>query len=227
MKLTVIIPVYNEESTIHHVIERVRAVDLGAPMELIVVDDGSTDRTPEILKGDAGNLAVLHFSRINSGKGHAIRIGLTYASGDVVIIQDADLELDPRDFRQILAPILAGDAQVVYGSRFLADNPAIALKTRAANWLLTRVTNLLYGARLTDMETAYKAFRRSALDGIRLDCRRFEFEPELTAKLLRRGHRIVEVPVRYVPRSASEGKKIKFRDGLVALWTLVRYRLTG
>ncbi|HEV8311024.1 MAG TPA: glycosyltransferase family 2 protein [Methylomirabilota bacterium] len=227
MKLSVIIPVYNEESTIRHVLERVRAVDVGMPMELIVVDDGSTDRTAETLRSEATNVSIVHFSRVNSGKGTAIRVGLTYASGDVVIIQDADLELDPQDFRQVLKPIVDGKAEIVYGSRFLTPAPGISLKTRVANRLLTALTNLLYRSRLTDMETAYKAFRRSVLDDIRLSCRRFDFEPEVTAKLLRRGHTIAEVPISYRPRSSAEGKKIRFSDGLVAIWTLLKYRIAG
>jgi glycosyltransferase involved in cell wall biosynthesis len=226
MKLSVIIPVFNEETTISEVIDKVRAVGLPLEKEIIVVDDGSTDHTVDILARRQNDVTFLHFSRINFGKGSAIRIGLTYVTGDIVIIQDADLELDPNEYNLLLAPILSGQAHVVYGSRFLKPNPNISLRTIWANKFLTRLTNVLFGAALTDMETAYKAFRAEVVKQIKLDCHRFEFEPEITAKLLRAGHTILEVPVSYNPRTTDEGKKINWRDGITAISTLLKYRLS-
>lgn len=221
MKVSVIIPVYNEESTVGEVIERVDAVDVDK--EIIVVDDGSTDRTGQILRRHASKLRHIHDARANLGKGAAIRAGLTYAGGDVVLIQDADLELDPTEWSRLLAPISAGETEVVYGSRFLQPN-RVRLRTRLANRLIVLATNLLYDSRLTDTYTAYKVFRTEVIRGLRLTSHGFEIEAEITAKLLRLGHRIVEVPISYRPRSEAEGKKIRWRDGLVALWTLLRYR---
>ncbi|MCB0195513.1 MAG: glycosyltransferase family 2 protein [Anaerolineae bacterium] len=225
MKLSVVIPVYNEESTISQVIDKVREVELPLEREIIVVDDGSTDETVDILARRQKDVTFVHFSRINFGKGAAIRVGLTYVTGDIVIIQDADLELDPNEYRLLLEPILAGQAKVVYGSRFLKPNPNIRRRTLLANKFLTWFTNVLYGSRLTDMETAYKAFKADVIAGIKLDCHRFEFEPEVTGKLLRKGFDIKEVPISYNPRTEEEGKKIGWRDGYTAIWTLLKYRL--
>jgi glycosyltransferase involved in cell wall biosynthesis len=161
---------------------------------------------------------------INVGKGGAVRIGLKYATGDILLIQDADLELDPEEYGGLLAPILAGRADVVYGSRFLKPSSRISLRTRIANRGLTTLTNILFGGRLTDMETAYKVFRREVLTGITLRCVGFDFEPELTAKLLRAGRTIVEVPVRYNPRRVAEGKKIRWTDGIDAVYALLKCR---
>ncbi len=223
MKLSVIIPVYNEESTIGEVIDRV--ADVAIEKEIIVVDDGSTDRTAEVLRAKAAKVRQVHEGRANFGKGAAIRIGLTYVEGDIVVIQDADLELDPNEYRRLLEPITSGASDVVYGSRFLGRNPRVPLRTRLANRFLVFLTNLLYGSRLTDMETAYKMFRTGAVRALRLESHRFEIEPELTAKLLRTGQRIVEVPITYSPRTPLEGKKIGVRDGMLAIWTLVRWRI--
>ena len=230
MKVSILIPVYNEFRTFPQVLERVRNAPLpeGCTREIIVVDDGSTDGTTEVLRryADAG-IVTGHYAQSNSGKGMALRIGIGLASGDVILTQDGDLEYDPRDYAAIVEPILTGQAAVVYGSRFRGELVGMAWKNRLANWILTRAANVLYGARITDEATAYKAFRADLLKGMRLECRRFEFCPEVTAKLRRAGHRIHEVPISYNARGIAEGKKIRARDGFEALWTLVRYRFTA
>jgi glycosyltransferase involved in cell wall biosynthesis len=227
-KLSVIIPVYNEQETIHEVVERVCAVDLGdIEKEIIISDDGSTDMSPaqiEQSRSEHAAIVRVYTSPTNLGKGAAVRLGTSLATGDVIIIQDADLELDPNEYRRLLEPILEGAADVVYGSRFAQRNARISLRTRLANRFLTQLTNILFGAHLTDMETAYKVFRREVASRIRLRCVRFDFEPEITAKLLRAGYRIVEVPISYNPRTAQEGKKISWVDGIEAIYTLLRCR---
>jgi glycosyltransferase involved in cell wall biosynthesis len=223
--------VYNEEQTISEIVERVRAVDLGdIEKEIIIANDGSSDGTR--LSIDSSRWASdprikTYDNPINVGKGGAVRIGLKYATGDLVLIQDADLELDPEEYGGLLAPILDGRTNVVYGSRFLKPTARFALRTRFGNRLLTRLTNVLFGSQLTDMETAYKAFRRHVLDGIRLRCVGFDFEPELTAKILLAGRRIVEVPISYHPRRVDEGKKIRWTDGIDAVYVLLKCRLGG
>jgi glycosyltransferase involved in cell wall biosynthesis len=230
MRLSVIIPVFNEEQTIDEVIERVTAVDLGGiELEVIVANDGSTDRTAAIVDGrnwPAGLPVHVHHSPINLGKGAAVRIGLARASGDILLVQDADLELNPEEYTRLLAPLLDGRSDVVYGSRFLGGNDGVPKRTRLANRFLTILTNVLFGARLTDMETAYKVMRREALNGIRLRCVGFDIEPELTARLLLAGRKIVEVPITYQPRRADEGKKMRWIDGVDAIYTLLKCRFT-
>jgi glycosyltransferase involved in cell wall biosynthesis len=228
IKVSVIIPVYNEQSTIAEVIDRVCAVDLGGlEKEIIIADDGSRDDTPAILADKHKQhscITKVHTSLINLGKGAAIRFGLEFATGDVILIQDADLELSPEEFPTLLAPILRGEADVVYGSRFQRWTSNIPLRTRLANWFLTLFTNLLYGSRLTDMATAYKVFRSEVIKGLKLRSARFEFEPEVTANLLLAGHRIVEVPISYNPRSVDEGKKVGWIDGIEYIYTLLKCR---
>jgi dolichol-phosphate mannosyltransferase len=227
VKISILIPVYNEFRTFGQVLERVRAARLpeGCEKEIVVIDDGSTDGTGQVIGEYCGaGLIVASHSEANLGKGMAIRAGLPLVSGDVVLIQDGDLEYDPADYARIVEPILRGEAEVVYGSRFLGRPKNMALKNRAANWLLTRAANVLYDAGLTDEATAYKAFRVSVLRGLHLECRRFEFCPEVTAKLSRLGHRITEVPISYNARGIADGKKIRARDGFEAAWTLVKYR---
>lgn len=231
MKLSVIIPVYNEEQTINEVIDRVWAVDLGEiEKEVIIADDGSTDATASLVDAHRyirEGLVQIRHNPINLGKGAAVRLGLSMASGDVLLIQDADLELDPQEYGRLLEPILQGQADIVYGSRFLQASSGVPLKTRWANRFLTALTNLLFLVRLTDMETAYKVFRREVLSSVRLRCVGFDFEPEITAKFLLAGFRIVEVPISYAPRRADEGKKMRWIDGVDAIYTLLKCRLTG
>jgi len=169
-------------------------------------------------------LIKVHTSPVNLGKGAAVRLGLSYSTGDIVIIQDADLELDPLEYMLIINPIISGHADVVYGSRFLKKGNQISILTRIANRVLTMLTNLLFGSRLSDMETAYKAVRRDVISGIKLRCVRFDFEPEITAKLLNAGYSIHEVPISYNPRTVQEGKKISWIDGFEAIYTLLRCR---
>ncbi len=226
MKLSIIIPVYNEQQTIGEVLRKIRAVDLGdVEKEIIVVDDSSTDGSrEEILRGQKldPKTTKVHLSFINLGKGASIRVGLKYATGDIIIIQDADLELDPREYTTIISPILEGKADVVYGSRFLKSNRTIPFRTRLANFFLTELTNLLYGTHLSDMETAYKAFRREVIEGLRLRALEFEFEPEITSRISQRGYTIHEVPISYRPRRKEAGKKISTMDGIEAVYTLFR-----
>jgi glycosyltransferase involved in cell wall biosynthesis len=231
MKLSIVIPVYNEEQTIGEVVERVWAADLGGiEREVIIANDGSTDKTRKALDESRwiSDPRVKRYDcPINLGKGAAVRLGLAFATGDVLLIQDADLELDPNEYGRLLEPILAGRTKIVYGSRFLTPSHRIAVRRRLANRFLTALTNVLFAARLTDMETAYKVFRREALDGIRLRCVGFDFEPEITARFLRAGHRIVEVPIRYNPRRNDEGKKIRWIDGVDAVYALLKCRFAG
>lgn len=227
LRLSVVIPVFNEASTIREVLEKVRQVKV--EKEIIVINDGSTDETGEILKREEGNpVTTIHNSLINIGKGAGVRIGLEYARGAAIIIQDADLELDPEEYPLLLAPIEKGEADVVYGSRFLGS-PFWKLFLRwriryLANWFLTTLTNLLFGSRLTDMETAYKAIRGDVLRKIRFESLGFEIEPEITAKLLRLGYSIQEVPIAYHPRTLQEGKKMRTSDGFRAILRLIKYR---
>jgi glycosyltransferase involved in cell wall biosynthesis len=227
MKISVNIPVYNEFRTFNQVLERVLRAPLpeGCSREIVVIDDGSTDGTAQMLgEHTRAGIIIGHRSTLNFGKGAAIRAGIALASGDIVLIQDGDLEYDPNDYARILEPIVNGETSVVYGSRFLGQATGMALRNRMANWILTAAANFLYDARLTDEATAYKAFRASVLREIHFECRRFEFCPEVTAKVRRLGHRIHEVPIGYNARGIADGKKIRARDGFHALWTLVKYR---
>ncbi|MEW6103065.1 MAG: glycosyltransferase family 2 protein [bacterium] len=223
--LSVIIPVYNEELTIREVIEKVFEVPI--EKEIIIVDDGSTDRTAEILEQEKDKINIIYNSLINIGKGAAVRIGLEHAKGDVVILQDGDLECNPEEYPEILNPIIEGKADVVYGSRFMKKEGRknTSLANYLANKFLSGLTNILYGANLSDMETAYKAFKTEVIKKIKLKSLGFEIEPEITAKLLRLGYKIKEVPISYHPRRIKEGKKIGFMDGIKSIYCLFKYRL--
>ncbi len=223
LKLSVIMPCFNEARHIVQVLDAVGQVDL--EKEIIVVDDASTDRTRELLEAQKKrHPLVTCYKPVNEGKGAAIRTGLELVTGDIVIIQDADLEYDPGQFHELIGPIVRGEAQVVYGSRFRGTITGMKPANRLANYLLTWSANLLYAARITDEATCYKAFRTDLIRSLPLRCRRFEFCPEVTAMVCKRGVRIHEVPIRYAGRTSQEGKKIRWTDGVSALWTLVKYR---
>ena len=224
MNLTVVMPVYNEKETIREIVRRVKATDL--PEQIVLVDDGSVDGTRDILwemKGEDKLTVVFHEE--NQGKGAAVRTGFEHAEGDVILIQDADLEYDPRDYPALLKPLQEGVADVVYGSRFLGASRRVAMFWHmVANKLLTLMTNILYDTILTDMETGYKVFRKEILEDMELHARRFEFEPEFTAKILKRDLKIFEVPITFNPRDYDEGKKIGLKDAFEAIWALLKYR---
>ncbi|MGV3724637.1 MAG: glycosyltransferase family 2 protein [Actinomycetota bacterium] len=219
-KLSVVMPVFNERDTIQEALRRVRAI--GGDLELVVVDDASTDGTLELLEAEPGLVLLRHAK--NQGKGMAIRTALASSTGDVVAIQDADLEYDPRDLLRLMEPIARGETRVAYGSRFMAGRPPMELPNYICNRLLAWTANLLYGSRLTDEATCYKVFEGSLIRSIPLECTRFEFCPEVTAKVLKRGEKILELPISYSPRSYDSGKKIRWWDGVAALWTLIKYR---
>ncbi|HAV76583.1 MAG TPA: glycosyl transferase [Anaerolineae bacterium] len=225
MNLSVIIPVFNEVKNIEEIIKRVQATKLAK--EIVVVDDGSQDGTRGILKkldGKKKIRVIMHEK--NQGKGAAVVTGINAAKGDVLLIQDADLEYDPRDYPALLQPIEEGLADVVYGSRFLGAAHRVAMFWhQVANQLLTLMTNVLYNSILTDMETGYKVFKREVIEGLNIRSKSFNFEPEFTAKILKRNYRIFEVPITFNPRDYSDGKKIKLKDAFEAVWALIRYRL--
>ncbi len=224
MKLSILIPVYNEEETLNALIKRVEEVDIGdLDKEIIIVNDCSKDKSGEILKAYEKKHKV-YTHEVNKGKGAAIRTALAHATGDFVIIQDADLEYDPGEYVNLLKPILDGKADVVYGSRFLGKNASRYQLYAFGNKFLSFMTSLLYFKRITDMETCYKMFKRTVLDSFTITRNRFDIEPEVTAKVLKKGYRLLEIPIHYEGRTKEQGKKIKPKDGLIALWVLVKHR---
>jgi glycosyltransferase involved in cell wall biosynthesis len=225
--ISIIVPVFNEAGTVRQVIERLLQIPLPAAREIIVVNDGSTDGTKDVLDGITpvdGVLSIVHASA-NGGKGSALRIGLSHVRGTIVAIQDADLELDPVQLGRLVQPILDGETHVVYGSRFLDGRPQGPWLSIAANRGLTWLTNVLFDGDLTDMETCYKIIATPVARSLELESNRFDIEPEITAKLLRQRYRILERPVTFDPRNRASGKKIGWRDGLHAIGVLIKYRL--
>lgn len=227
MKISIIIPIYNEAKTLPELLRQVQAAEVpaGCGKEIVVVNDGSTDRTNMLLEAHGGNSTVItvHLES-NRGKGAAIRAGLAVANGDIVLIQDGDLEYDPKDYKSVLTPLVADTADVVYGSRFLGTCEGMKWQNRLANSILTATANLLYRVNITDQGTAYKAFRAELLRSFELQSERFEFCSEVTAKTQMLGYQIYEVPITYKARTLLQGKKIRPRDGFQALWTLLKFR---
>jgi dolichol-phosphate mannosyltransferase len=227
MKLSVIVPVYNEKRTIDIILEKVRRVDLGdIEREIVVVDGGSIDGTLEKLAEQEkvpGTRVIYQGARL--GRGSALKEGIAQSSGDVILFQDADLELDPEDYPALLRPIAQGEASIVFGSRFLSDRPQMGFLQYWGNKVINWSVNLAFGSRLTDVETCYQVFRRDALEGVTLENNDFAFTVELTVKLIRSGRKIVEIPIAYIPRGRAEGKKVYWADGFAALWTILKLRL--
>ncbi len=222
--LSVIVPVFNERTTVAEVLRRMRAVELPVVLQIIVVDDGSSDGSDKVLAALQDSTVRVISHGVNQGKGAAIRTGLHEARGDLVLIQDADLEYDPNDWPKLLEPIMRGKSRVVYGSRFTGERKNMLPLHWIGNRFLSLVTNVLYSSTLSDMETCYKLFDARVLDGLTIVSNRFDFEPEITAKVLRRGHRIYEVPISYAGREFDQGKKITWRDGISAIRALVKFR---
>ena len=227
MKLSIIIPAYNEEKSILDVINKVKKVNLGdITKEIIIVDDFSTDNTKKIL-AELKDDSKIFFHQKNQGKGTAIRTALKHATGDIIIIQDADMEYNPEEYPKLLKPIIENQTKVVYGSRLAAIRKNLKNMYKLhyfGNMFLTVMTNILYGTKITDMETGYKVFRKEVIENMELKARRFDFEPEITAKILKRGYKIIEIPINFVGRKFDEGKKITWKDGIKAFYYLVKYR---
>lgn len=219
-------PAYNEERTIEAILEKIIKIKFECQTELIIVDDCSTDKTKEILmkiKQKYPDVTLL-FHEKNKGKGSAIKTGLNHAQGDIIAIQDADLEYEPKNINDLIKPILNNQFEVVYGSRFLRKEKKGYSLFYLGNWFLSLITSILYFSKITDMETCYKVFKKEVIKNIKLNCKGFEFEPEVTVKILKKGYKIKELPIDYQPRTITEGKKVKIVDGLIALWYLIKYR---
>lgn len=226
MKLSIVIPAYNEEATIEQIISKVRAVPLpgGLSGEIVIVNDGSVDRTADILSRFSGQADIIIVHQSNQGKTAALLTGFKNATGDILLVQDADLEYDPHQYPKLLAPILEGGTEVVYGSRFLGRIDAMKPINRLANEISNRTVSILYGVDMTDINTCYKVFTRRALEAVTLTSRNFSFDTEFTVKLLSRGFTIEEVPIDYTARSRKAGKKIKWSTALEMYWQIIKYR---
>lgn len=229
MKVSIIVPVYNEEKTVSQILERIKKVKLSIEKEIIVIDDSSTDNTLTHLQRQKNIILISHEE--NKGKGAAIKSGLERATGDIILIQDADLEYDPEDYPKLIKPILENEVYVVYGSRFLNKKFKVVGKNRTilpihllGNKVLSLIASILYGPKLTDMETCYKVFKKEVIKDIHIKSNRFEFEPEITSKILKKGYKIKEIPINYNPRSFKEGKKITAKDGIKSIYSLIKYR---
>ena len=229
--LSIIIPVYNEEKTILKLLEKVLKVDLKVRKEIIIVDDGSKDNSRRIIKNYIDeheykheNVSFIFYPKKNGGKGSVVRKGIEIATGDLIIIQDADLEYDPEDYKRLIKPILEGKEKVIYGSRFLNKHKPVYKIYFLGNKFLTLLTKILYNSKITDMETCYKLFRSDVIKNINLKANHFDIEPEVTAKILKTKTRIREIPISYKPRTVEEGKKINWKDGVKAIWTLIYWR---
>jgi len=222
--LSVVMPAYNEKRTILEIIKRVKAVNI--PKEILIIDDGSKDGTREMLRKIKDREIRVFFNDKNRGKSYSVRRGIREARGNIIIIQDADLEYDPRDYPKLVSPIASGKSKVVYGSRFPnpKDRPSLFNKYFIGNRVLTLMANILYNAKITDEPTCYKVFDAKVLKSLDLKSNRFEFCPEVTAKVRKKGYKIIEIPIKYYPRTVEEGKKINWKDGIEAIWTLLKYR---
>lgn len=227
-KLTILIPVYNEVKLLEEILLKVESVNIGSiEKEIILVDDGSTDGTRDLLKKiQQSKPYKIYYHAKNMGKGAALRTGLTYATGDIILIQDADLEYDPSEYSKLIQPIIDSQTDIVYGSRLAnkENTKGFSMLHYLGNKFLTLATNILYGANITDMETCYKVFRYDVIKNMQIKSNKFDFEPEISAKILKRKHKIIEIPITYKGRAFEEGKKITWRDGIDALWTLFVYR---
>jgi len=224
MKLSIIIPVYNESKTILKILDKIKKVKIPVKKEIIIVDDSSKDGTRKILKKIKSKNIKIYFHNKNLGKGSAIKTGIKNSTGDLIIIQDADLEYNPFEYGKLIKPILEKKTRVVYGSRFLNNNKKIYHRYYFGNKSLSFLTSIIYFTKITDMETCYKVFDANLIKNINFKSKRFDFEPEITSKLLKKNIKIMEVPISYFPRRKSEGKKIRFKDGIIALFTLIKYR---
>ena len=228
MKLSIIVPVYNEEKTISKILDKLVKVNLGIKKEIIIINDGSTDNSKKVienyLKDKKTQINFKFKNKENGGKGSAIKEGVKLATGDIITIQDADLEYNPEDFRKLIKPIIENKALVIYGSRFLKEHEPLYKIYFLGNKFLTFLTKIIYSSKITDMETCYKVFKADIIKNIEIKANHFNFEPEITARILKQGIKIKEIPISYSPRSIQEGKKINWKDGLQAIWTLIYWK---